>query len=98
MRHQVVTRVPWTPKEIRSYSSRVPNWVSSWTLRELPYARAKRAIAPANAYAMGLFDGAAFAETWAGAEEDGDGVVEIVAVEAGRVVVGGGATTIEETS
>jgi hypothetical protein len=46
---------------------------------------------------MGLFDGAALAETWAGAELDGDGVVEIVAVEAGRVVVGGGATTVEDT-
>ena len=34
-------------------------------------------------------------ETWAGAEDDG--VVEMVAVEAGIVVVGGGATTVDET-
>jgi hypothetical protein len=40
------------------------------------------------------------ADTWAGAEDDseGDGEgVEIVAVEAGSVVVGGGATTVEDT-
>lgn len=68
-------------------------------MRDVSYARAKRAIAPASAYATGLLVGPALADTWAGAEDDNedDGVVEIVAVEAGSVVVGGGATTVEET-
>ena len=55
-------------------------------------------MAPAKAYATGLFVAAALADTWAGAEDDAGAVVfEIVAVEPGSVVVGGGATTVEET-
>jgi hypothetical protein len=74
--------------------------ITSGQLRDVSYARTKRAIAPASAYATGLFVGPALADTWAGAEDDseGDGEgVEIVAVEAGSVVVGGGATTVEDT-
>ena len=71
--------------------------ITSGQLRDVSYARAKRAIAPASAYATGLFVGPALADTWAGADDDSEGVVEIVAVEAGSVVVGGGATTVEET-
>jgi len=70
------------------------------TLRDV-YARARIAIAPTRAIAIGLLVGAAAVEIWRGAdvEEDAGGVevVEIVAVEAGNVMVGAGAVTVEET-
>lgn len=58
-------------------------------------------MAPARAYAIGLFVGAAPVEIWRGAEVEGDGVgvgvVEIVAVDAGSVVVGGGRVVVDDT-
>lgn len=78
---------------------------------EFPYAKAKRATAPAMAYATGLFVGAALVEICSGAEvdamgvgvEDGGGggggelVADTMTVEAGSVVVGGGGRTVDET-
>jgi len=72
----------------------------TWVSRN-SYARTKKATAPASAYAMGLFVGAALVEIWRGADEELDGVwvgvVEMVAVDVGTVMVGGGAVTVDDT-
>jgi hypothetical protein len=72
---------------------------SSWVSRN-SYARARKATAPASTYAMGLFVGAALVEISSGADDEDDvgvGVVEMVAVDAGTVMVGGGAVTVDDT-
>jgi hypothetical protein len=49
---------------------------------------------------MGLFVGAALVEISSGADDEDDvgvGVVEMVAVDAGTVMVGGGAVTVDDT-
>jgi len=65
----------------------------------LIYARARIAIAPAMAYAMGPLVAAALVPIWMGAEdveETGMGV-EVVTVVAGSVVVGGGGVKVLRT-
>jgi hypothetical protein len=54
-------------------------------------------MAPATANTMGLFVGAALVDTWTGAEDGGEGIFRIMAVEAGIVDTAGGAVTVEET-
>jgi hypothetical protein len=54
-------------------------------------------MAPASAYATGLLEGAALADMIGGEEDETlvDEAMEIMAVEAGIVIVGTGATAVE---
>jgi len=62
------------------------------------YARARRAMAPATAYAMGPFVAcaAALLLTWRGAEVVGVGVDKMIVVPGALVVAGGAVTVLAE--